>query len=126
MQKGDNSMDAQLREKLASAGIDVYDLTERLMGNMTLISRFMSRFPDDKNYGALVDSLEKGQYEEAFRAAHTLKGVCANLSMTELSKVVGEQTEYLRAGNIGEAQKLMPQISREYNAMVELIRSIQW
>lgn len=34
--------------------------------------------------------------EDAFRAAHTIKGICQNLSLTALLKAASELTEALR------------------------------
>lgn len=116
----------EILEILKTAGIDVDDLMERLMGNMSLISRFMKRFPDDGNYPLLVDSIEKGDCEEAFRAAHTLKGVVANLSMTKLYKLVGGQVEVLRVGDMESGSDMLAEIIEEYEKMVEVIRSISW
>ena len=42
-----------------------------------------------------------GNYEDAFRGAHTLKGVCQNLSFDRLYEASNELTELLR-DRIGE------------------------
>ena len=41
---------------------------------------------------------ELRNYEDAFRSAHTLKGVCQNLSFDRLYEVSHELTELLRDG----------------------------
>ena len=45
----------------------------------------------DGSYQLLQDSLAKEDYEEAFRAAHTIKGVCQNLAFDKL----GNSSEHL-------------------------------
>ena len=40
--------------------------------------------------------MENKNYEDAFRGAHTLKGVCQNLSFDHLYEVSNELTELLR------------------------------
>ena len=40
--------------------------------------------------------MENKNYEDAFRSAHTLKGVCQNLSFDRLYEVSNELTELLR------------------------------
>ena len=121
-----NKKDGEILNKLEEAGIDVADLTARLMGNMNLITRFIKRFPDDKNYQQIIAGIESTDEEAAFRAAHSLKGVCANLSMTRLYKLLSEQVEALRAGDMESAAVLMPTVTEEYEKMVEAIRSIEW
>lgn len=114
----------EILERLREAGVDVKDLTERLMNNMNLITRFVRRFPEDMSYKQLVDSIDKGDVEEAFRAAHTLKGVSANLSMTKLYRLLCEQVEFLRAGDIEAGADMLPAITEEYERMVAAIENI--
>lgn len=121
-----SEVDNNILEVLADAGVDVTDLTGRLMGNMNLITRFFRRYPDDKSYELLVDSINKGDLENAFRAAHTFKGLCANLSMSKLYKQVSRQVEYFRAGDMEKGAELMVEISAEYEHMIKTIESINW
>lgn len=44
-----------------------------------LIQQFITKFLDDSSFPELCLALQNGQRAEAFRAAHTLKGVCENL-----------------------------------------------
>lgn len=65
----------------------------RFAGNKMLVEKFARKFLDDPSYQTLVDTMDKADYEEAFRAAHTLKGVCANLGFTQLFKVSSDLTK---------------------------------
>lgn len=127
MDNGTNKkLDMEIIEQLRNAGVDVADLTERLMNNMNLITKFVKRFPDDKSYGQLILGIDNGDTEAAFRAAHSLKGVCANLSMTKLYKLLSRQVEYLRAGDMEDGADMMPAVTEEYEKMIEAIESINW
>ena len=55
-------------------------------------------------------------------AAHTLKGICGNLSLTALFSLFTRQVAALRRGDLEEAQTLMAQISPAYTAAVAAIR----
>ena len=112
-------MDEELRRQLIDAGVDVDSGMERFMGNKDLLMRFLRKFPGDNNYRDIVSSLESGDYETAFRAAHTLKGLCGNLSLTKLQEIVSEQTELLRAEKWEEAKAMMPQVTEVYNTTIE-------
>ena len=61
-----------------------------------LIRRFALKFLEDQSYIQLKQALENKNYEDAFRGAHTLKGVCQNLSFDHLYEVSNELTELLR------------------------------
>lgn len=44
-----------------------------------LIRKFVVKFLADPSFELLCKAYEQGQYPEAFRGAHSLKGVCFNL-----------------------------------------------
>ena len=119
-------MNSEIREKLEGVGIDVNDLMERLMGNMTLISRFFKRFPDDASYERMVAGIEKGDVEEAFRGAHSLKGVCANLSMKRFLTVLNPLVDKLREGQLDGVPVMLSAVDEEYRKVVTMIQDITW
>lgn len=112
-------MDEELRQQFIDAGVDVDSGLERFMGNKDLLLRFLRKFPGDDNYHNIVSGLESGDYETAFRAAHTLKGLCGNLSLMKLQAVVSEETELLRAEKWEEAKAFLPQVTEVYENTLE-------
>ena len=65
-------------------------------GSEAMIKRFSLKFLQDPSFNNLKENMEKNDGEEAFRAAHTLKGVCLNLGFDELYEASAEITEKLR------------------------------
>ena len=116
-------MEELTRSTLARAGVDVDSALERLMGREDLLVRFLGEFPADGNYHALEDAVASGDRAGALAAAHTLKGLCGNLSMTELFGLFTRQVELLRGEDWAGACALMPEISRAYREMVAAIRA---
>lgn len=64
------------------------------LGGEPMASRFIRRFASDGSYDALTAALRAGQGQEAFRAAHTLKGVAANLGLERLKNDGGSAVTY--------------------------------
>ena len=63
---------------------------EAVLGRLhseALIKRFTLKFLEDQSYLQLKQALENKNYEDAFRSAHTLKGVCQKLSFDRLYEV---------------------------------------
>lgn len=86
------------------------------------VARFLQKVVDDTSFKLLIESIESGNGEEAFRAAHTLKGVCANLSITKLGESASALTESLRGGVIkDEAQPLLQQVKQDYELTINCI-----
>lgn len=92
-----------IEELYVRIGGDYEAVIERLMKH-SLVERFVVKFLDDKSYSNLKTALEEKDFVEAFRAAHTLKGVASNLSLVTLQNAASEVTEQLRnlEGNVDE------------------------
>ena len=86
--------------------------------------KFLLKFLDDKSYADLERTLSEGDYKEAFRAAHTLKGVCLNLGFTELYKVSAELTEVLRGRETAGSDELYAQVKEQYTTLTDAIREL--
>ncbi|MDO4540310.1 MAG: Hpt domain-containing protein [Syntrophomonadaceae bacterium] len=87
-----------LLEKLNSYGADTEGAVARFMGDTELYASCLLAFVDDPCFAALQEGLSAGNYDQAFRAAHTLKGVAGNLGLTPLYQSVGAMAEMLRTG----------------------------
>ena len=98
------------------------DTMSRLMTEERIL-RFVRKFPADGSFNALLDALGRGAQEEAFRAAHTLKGVAQNLGFTALYEKASAVTEILRGGSM-EVTALMPDLESLYRLTVESISAL--
>lgn len=105
-----------------SFGGDYEGTLTRLMTD-GLILRFLKKFLNDGSFPLLEDSLSRGDLAEAFRAAHTLKGVCQNLGMDRLYSSSAEITEVLRAGNAPE-NALFQRVREDYLLTCDAIRRL--
>ena len=102
-----------------------YKATISRLPSEALIKKFVIRFLDDASFTRLRDGLQENDGEKAFRAAHTLKGICLNLSFDTLYKPCAEITEALRDGRITEGcNTLFLEVEKEYNRLTKAVRSI--
>ena len=69
--------------------------------------------------------METKNYEEAFRAAHTIKGVCQNLSFTKLYESSNCLTENLRSGYGEKTDGLVRQLEEDYRQTITAIQALQ-
>ena len=115
-------MTSQRRKQLEEAGIDVASALERMMGSEELLERLLRKFLENQQYPALCAALKGGDMEQAMITAHTLKGVCGNLSMVSLYGLFARQVDALRAGELSLAQHLMEQITPAYVQVTAAIR----
>lgn len=83
--------------QLEAIGCDVAGALERMMGSDALYIKFLGKFLEDKNFEMLGLHLKEADYETAFRDAHTLKGVSANLGLNSIVSATSVIVEKLRA-----------------------------
>lgn len=113
-----------LRECYDRMGANYEEVLGRLRSEK-LIQKFALKFLDDTSYDLLVTSMEAKDYAEAFRGAHTIKGVCSNLGFTGLLASSSALTEALRGGYTPEADGLLEKTKADYKATVEALRAFR-
>lgn len=114
-------MDQAKLDSLARGGIQAADALERFMGSDALLERFLKRFLEDATYSSLRQAVEAGDWQQALTASHTLKGMCGNLSMTELYDLFTRQVALLREDKPADAAALMPAIEAAYRRAADAI-----
>lgn len=113
-----------LQECYAAMGGNYDDVINRLRTER-LVQKFILKFLNDDSYPLLRKSMEEKNYEEAFRAAHTIKGVCQNLGLSKLQDSSSRLCESLRNGYTPEADPLAEETARDYQLTVDTIRAFQ-
>ena len=115
-----------VQECYAAMGADYADVMSRLRTDER-ITKFLIKVADDKSYALLIDSLNARNMDEAFRAAHTLKGVCMNLSLNKLYSSAAQLTEALRGRTEygADIEPLIACVKDDYEHTVSCIRTLQ-
>ena len=104
-------------------GGDYEDVVKRLRKEER-VGKFLGLFLKDTAFGDLKAAMEADDMEKAFVAAHTAKGVCGNLSLERLRRMVSDLTEDLRGGkDIAHAKEVYPEVAACYEKTVEIIKS---
>ncbi len=111
-----------LKEVYETVGGDYEDVVKRLISE-EFAARFAIRFLDDDEMGKLVAAMETRNIEEAFRAAHTLKGVALNLGFKNLGRSASELTEVLRKRTFDGTEELYKEVKADYATVISALRS---
>lgn len=110
-------------EKLRNAGIEYENGVHRLCGKEDLYQRFLKKFIEDESFNELKMNIEQNRYAEAFKCAHTLKGIAGNLSMERLYEPCCELVEVLRNGQYDAIDEFFKQVSEAYEKVIEAIKA---
>lgn len=108
---------ADIKSAYDKIGADYADAKRRLVSD-DLVARFATKFLADDSFSKLEAGMAAGDVKAAFMAAHTLKGVCSNLGLTNLFEPASQLTEILRAGTFDGADELFAQVKDQYENTV--------
>ncbi len=110
-----------VKECYEAIGADYEDVMGRLRKDER-VQKFVLKLLDDKSYELLENSVASKDMSEA----HTLKGVCQNLSLTPLFQSASELAERLRnAQDYSEdMEPLLEQVKKDYTHMIDCIRQL--
>ena len=84
--------------------VNVTEGTTRVMNNIKLYVKLITKFRNDNNLNDLEAALAAGDLPKAQGAAHTIKGVAANLALTELFNQCLELETQIKNGAVNPAQ----------------------
>lgn len=112
-----------MQECYEQMGADYQEVLGRLY-NEQMIRKFVRMFLQDDSFHNLETALGRADVKEAFRAAHTLKGVCQNLGFANLYLPASALTETLRAGKLEGTQAQFAKVAEQYKITVDAIRAL--
>ena len=118
----DKEVEAMNLEKLYKEIHGDYAEAKARLMNDRLVEKFVLKFPSDSSMQQLRDAIASGEHDVAFRAVHTLKGVAANLSFTELWKAASALTEQLRHSDGTVDETLLENLENAYRLVTDSIQ----
>lgn len=86
-----------VQEFYTAVGSDYNEVIGRL-GKEERIYKYLDRFAQSNSIAEVDTALEAKNWEAAFRATHSLKGVCLNLGIGKLGASSSNLCEMLRGG----------------------------
>ncbi|MBP5694481.1 MAG: Hpt domain-containing protein [Bacilli bacterium] len=108
-------------EALKEFGCDVETGLARCVNNEMLFLRLVSTIPGNENFQKLQSTVRDQDFENAFQAAHGLKGIVANLSLTPLYEPINEITEHLRAKEKIDYSNLLETIEEKRRILQRIV-----
>lgn len=100
-------------------GIDYDDALDRFGGNVALFKRLAGKYADDSHFIGMEAALEAGDYDQAYREAHALKGVSGNLSFARLYNLTSQICHALREGSPETAMGLLADTAEAHRKALE-------
>ena len=112
-----------LQEFYARIGGNSADVLRRLPSE-AMVRKFIGKYPADTSWGSLESAIHSQDWEAAFRAAHTLKGVAQNLGMDRLYKTAATLCDAVRGPKPLEDPSLWPPVVAAHEEVLAAIREL--
>jgi HPt (histidine-containing phosphotransfer) domain-containing protein len=94
----------------------------RVMKNEKLFTKLLNKFITDTNLDEMLVAVQAADYEKAQVMVHTLKGITANLSLTELFKQTLELETQIKGRSV--SQEIQESIQKCYNETISLVKKV--
>ena len=105
-----------------AVGGDYKDVVKRLISEEFAVQLALG-FLDDDGFSSLEKAMKNRNAEDAFRAAHTLKGVALNLGFKNLGESASELTEVLRKRTFDGADEPFEKVRADYAVVISALRA---
>lgn len=124
-------MDTNFKTQLENAGADVDTAIKRFMGNEALYIKFLTKFEKDESFANIEKYVAEKNAEEIFKAAHTLKGVAANLGLDQIAQNASDVVEIFRGktqfdeADTDHLDDIMEDLRSTYHTLIQIINEQQ-
>lgn len=112
-----------IREAYEKMGGNFEETVARLTSE-AFVQRFAGKFLDDPSFNDIKQALTAEDAELAFRAAHTLKGVCQNLGFANLYQPASDLTEVLRGGSMEGFEEPWGRVQQQYEITIAALKEV--
>ena len=102
-------------DKLKALGCNTEEGLKRCLGDEEFYLEFIPQALERSRYENLETLIKEKRFDEAFEAAHALKGILANLSLDPLIAPVMEITELLRSRTDTDYSALISEMWAKYS-----------
>jgi HPt (histidine-containing phosphotransfer) domain-containing protein len=104
----------------AGQALNVERLLERCLGSRQLVDKVLQTFADrfSADLEVIRVEIEAGSGERSAKAAHRLKGACANAAADELAELVADLETAARAEQLDQTQKLFRELPSAWSRFV--------
>ncbi len=116
-------MEKSEKDFLESKGFDIDGTMRRFLNNEALYKKCLKKFLDDTSYEKLKAAYSEGNCNDAFKAAHTMKGFVSNLGINRIYELLIPMVEKLRSQNLDIASE-MSQLDELYADTYKIIEDM--
>lgn len=115
-------MDSRLLYDLVMCETDIDGALRRFSGDESLYTSCLYAFLEDTAMKELEEAIALRAWDDAFTAAHALKGLAGNMGFVPLFHAAGELVILIRAGRLQQLGDSFAQVKRCYAQISTAVR----
>lgn len=115
-------MEEKLQHALALRNTDVNGAIRRLGDDEALYHQCLDMFLQDRTITDLNTAIEQRSWDDAFTAAHALKGLAGNMGFVPLMHATSQLLIMIRGGRMNEIGESMAFVNSQYRDIVDAIK----
>lgn len=115
-------MNSEQTRILALRETDIQGAVKRCCGNETLYIACLKVFLEDPTMKGLSAAIANKSWDDAFTAAHALKGVAGNMGFVPLMHSTGQLVMLIRGGRTEEVREGLGNVESCYRDITDAIR----
>ena len=116
-------MNEMQRHALSIRETDLEGALKRFGGDEKLYISCLNRFLEDPSVVQINEAIQEKRWDDAFTAAHALKGLAGNMGFIPLMHATGQLVIMIRGGRIKEITEYTGQVNSNYRDIVDAIRN---
>lgn len=116
-------MDDLVKLEMENAGFGVENALNRFLENEELYFSFLVEFTKDNLFEQMKEFVKEGNVKQALEAAHTLKGVSANLGIDAINEILNPIVDILRYEKLDNVQEEIDKLTLVYDNAIDTINT---
>lgn len=115
-------MEESLFDKLIWQETDIHGVMERFYDDKELYVSCLQDFIQDETMNQLIETIEDGNWDDAFTAVHALKGLAANLGFIPLMHECAQLVVVIRTGRTEELEEDLKKVKKCYDKLIRILK----
>lgn len=116
-------MTLEQQHALMLRNTDIQGAIQRLGGDEQLYISCLMAFVEDPTMNQLNDAIMKKSWDDAFTAAHALKGLAGNMGFVPFMHSLGQLVIIIRGGRTQNIKECLALVNSNYRDIVDAINN---
>lgn len=116
-------MNIEQVQALTMRETDLEGAIKRFCGDEALYVSCLGMFLKDETMEQLNQAIDEQRWDDAFTAAHALKGVAGNMGFVPLMHAISKLVVQIRSGRLADISSTLVQVNEIYREIIDVVQT---